>query len=75
MCILSLLELLRLPVIAGDKMCELKVEGGDDDDDGDDGDVCDRSELHEQFVVPYSLHNEIAVATHNTYILHMNANV
>jgi hypothetical protein len=26
-------------------------------------------------VVPYSLHNEIAVATHNTYILHMNANV
>jgi hypothetical protein len=26
-------------------------------------------------VVPYSLHNEVAVATHKMYILHMNASV
>lgn len=50
-------------------MCELEIESDDD------GDESDSNELDDQFVVPYSLHNEVAVATHKMYILHMNASV
>jgi hypothetical protein len=50
-------------------MWDLEIES-----DGD-GDVSDPNELHDEFMVPYCLHNEAAVATHKTYILHMNASM
>lgn len=63
------LQLPGLRVISGSRMYELEIESDDD------GDVSDADELHEQFVVPYSFHNEVAVATHKIYILHMNVSL
>jgi hypothetical protein len=76
-------ELTGLSVISGARMCELEIESDDDDDDDDDdggggdGDenVSDRTEINDQLMAVYSLQNEVAVATHKTYILHMNASV
>ena len=63
-------------------MRELEIENdGDDEEDdggsggGDDGNVSDRTELNDQFTAVYNLQNEVAVATHKTYVLHMNASV
>ncbi|KDR16692.1 WD repeat-containing protein 89 [Zootermopsis nevadensis] len=67
---------MKMAIISGDqifdtgsRMYELEIESDDD------GDVSDADELHEQFVVPYSFHNEVAVATHKIYILHMNVSL
>ena len=68
-------------------MHELKIENDDDDDEeeeeeedsgsgGDgDGNVSDRTKLKDQFTAVYHLQNEVAVAPHKTYVLHMNASV
>jgi len=67
-------------------MRELEIENDDDDDeeeeeeDGGSGgggnrNVSDRTELNDQFPAVYYLQNEVAVATHKTYVLHMNASV
>jgi hypothetical protein len=47
------------------------LEHESDDDDGGDGDVCNPAEVFRMF----SLQHEVAVATDNTYILHMNTSV
>jgi len=69
-------------------MHELEIESDDDDEEeeeeekdggsgvgGGDGNVSDRTELNDQFTAVYYLQNEVAVATHKTYVLHMNASV
>jgi hypothetical protein len=72
-----------LSVISGERMLELEIGNDDDDEEeeedggssGDDGNVSEQTELNEQFTAAYYLQNEVAVATHKTYILHMNASV
>lgn len=65
-------------------MRELEIENADDDEEkeeeddgggGGDGNVNDRTKLNDQFTAVYYLQNEVAVATHKTYVLHMNASV
>jgi hypothetical protein len=64
-------------------MRELEIENDDDDDEeeeeeedgGGDGNVNDQTKLNDQFTAVYYLHNEVAVATHKTYVLHMCASV
>jgi hypothetical protein len=62
--------LTTLFVISGNRMHGLEIESDDEDDDGD-GDVSNPAEVFRM----YSLQHEVAVATHKTYILHMNASV
>ena len=76
----SNLELTGLSVISGERMRELEIENDDEDDDGgsgggDNGNVSDQTELNDQSTAVYYLQNEVAVATHKTYVLHMNASV
>jgi hypothetical protein len=65
-------------------MHKLEIANDDDDeeeeeDDGSDGDgdgnVSGQTELNDQFTAVCYLQNEVAVATHKTYVLHMNASV
>jgi hypothetical protein len=60
-------------------MRELELESDDDDGGGGGGDgdrnVSNRTELNDEFMAVYCLQNEVPVATHKTYILHMNASV
>jgi hypothetical protein len=68
---------------AGERMRELEIENDDDEEEedggsgggGGDGNVNDRTKLNDQFTAVYYLQNEVAVATHKTYVLHMNASV
>jgi hypothetical protein len=70
------LELTGLSVISRDKMRELEIENDDDDDGGgDDGNVSNLAEHNDQFMAAYCLQNEVAVAAHKTYVLHLNASV
>lgn len=61
----------RLFVISGSRMHGLEIESDDDDNGDGDGDVSNPAEVFRK----YSLQHEVAVATHRTYILHMNASV
>ena len=63
-------------------MHKLEIENEDDDEEGEDGgsgggdgNVSDRTELNDQCTAVYYLQNEVAVATHKTYVLHMNTSV
>jgi hypothetical protein len=47
------------------------LEHESDDDDSGDGDVCNPAEVFRM----YGLQHEVAVATDNTYILHMNTSL
>jgi hypothetical protein len=69
---------------SGERMRELEIGNNDDDEEeeedggsggGGDGNVNDQNELNDQFTAVYYLQNEVAVATHKTYVLHMNASV
>jgi hypothetical protein len=65
-------------------MRELEIENDDDDEEeeddggsggGGDGNVNDRTKLNDEFTAVYCLQSEVLVATHKTYVLHMNASV
>jgi hypothetical protein len=71
----SKLELTGLSVISGERMHELEIENDEDEEEEEDGSVSERNELNEQFTAAYYLQNEVAAATHKTYVLHMNASV
>jgi hypothetical protein len=65
---------------SGERMYKLEIDNDDEEEEEDggsdgDGNVSGQTELNDQFTAVCYLQNEVAVATHKTYVLHMNASV